>query len=201
MSQQFKKGDKVEWSSGQGTSTGTVQKRITDSTEVDGNSISASKEDPRYLVENDNTGTVTGHKPSALSKVNESNDESKENSSKKSSDGSSKHSNSEHDEKIKEFEEAVNMTAKEIADWLKTDESKSVGQEDKDGNIKGRKSGKDIIEIIGKNKSDYTDDDIERIEKVVAYVHRHLAQKPSSDIENSDWRYSLMNWGHDPCKG
>ncbi len=67
--QAFYKGDTVEWSSGQGASTGTVQKRVTESTEVDGSSVKASSDDPRYLVENDNTGNVTGHKPEALSKT------------------------------------------------------------------------------------------------------------------------------------
>ena len=45
-----------------------------------------------------------------------------------------------------------------------------------------------------------TEDDLDHMEKVVGYVHRHLAQGPESDKETSDWRYSLMNWGHDPCK-
>jgi hypothetical protein len=37
--------------------------------------------------------------------------------------------------------------------------------------------------------------------KVVGYVHRHLAQTPAKeDLEHSKWRYSLMNWGHDPLK-
>ncbi|UYY58335.1 DUF3140 domain-containing protein [Sphingomonas sp. S2-65] len=38
--------------------------------------------------------------------------------------------------------------------------------------------------------------------KVVGYVHRHLAQGPDekADIPGSRWRYSLMNWGHDPLK-
>ena len=187
MSQQFKQGDKVEWSSGQGTSTGTVQKRVTESTTVDGQNVAASKDDPRYLVKNDNTGNVSGHKPDALSKA-------------KSSGSNGSDDSSERDEKIQEFDEAVNMTAREIEDWLKTDESKSVGREDEDGNIKGRESGKHIVKILNKKQSNYTDEDFERIKKVVAYVHRHLAQKPSSDIEDSDWRYSLMNWGHDPCK-
>jgi hypothetical protein len=35
---------------------------------------------------------------------------------------------------------------------------------------------------------------------VVGYVKRHLAQRPSGDISDSAWRYSLMNWGHDPTK-
>jgi len=38
------------------------------------------------------------------------------------------------------------------------------------------------------------------MDKVIGYVHRHTAQKPSGDIEDSNWRYSLMNWGHDPCE-
>jgi len=37
--------------------------------------------------------------------------------------------------------------------------------------------------------------------KVVGYVHRHLAQgDPEQNKEDSGWRYSLMNWGHDPLK-
>ena len=213
MSQKFKQGDKVEWSSGGGTSTGTVQKRITESKKVDGNSVSASEDDPRYIVENDNTGNKSGHKPDALSEANDSkgdasdsdsdqSDRGSKNSSSKSS--SSKNSDSkkqsDNEEKIKEFNEAVNMTASEIEDWLDTDKSQSVGQKDDNGNIKGRESGKHIIEILNKNKSDYTEEDMARMKKVVAYVHRHTAQKPSGDIKETDWRYSLMNWGHDPCK-
>ena len=36
--------------------------------------------------------------------------------------------------------------------------------------------------------------------RIVSYVHRHQAQKPNSDVENSNWRYSLLYWGHDPMK-
>ncbi|HYO03339.1 MAG TPA: DUF3140 domain-containing protein [Mycobacterium sp.] len=30
--------------------------------------------------------------------------------------------------------------------------------------------------------------------KVNAYVKRHLAQRPSGDVRDTHWRYSLMNW-------
>ncbi len=102
---------------------------------------------------------------------------------------------------IKEFDDAVNMTAKQLESWLKTEESKSVGQK-KDGDDEsiGHKSGKHIIEILEKKKDDYTDDDISHMKKVVSYVHRHSAQKPDGDIEDTPWRYSLMNWGHDPSE-
>jgi hypothetical protein len=45
-----------------------------------------------------------------------------------------------------------------------------------------------------------TDADAEHMRKVVGYVHRHLAQRPDGDVTETKWRYSLMNWGHDPLK-
>ena len=36
--------------------------------------------------------------------------------------------------------------------------------------------------------------------KVVDYVNHHQAQKPECDVEGSNWRYSLLSWGHDPLK-
>ncbi len=38
----------------------------------------------------------------------------------------------------------------------------------------------------------------EHMRKVVGYVERHRAQRPSGDVTDTPWRYSLMNWGHDP---
>jgi hypothetical protein len=99
---------------------------------------------------------------------------------------------------IEEFDQAVNMSRKELEEWLQTDESKSVGQGS--GESKGHESGRRIVEILAKNKSEYTDDDIDHMGRVVSYVHRHQAQKPQGEVEDSNWRYSLMNWGHDPLK-
>jgi uncharacterized protein DUF3140 len=101
---------------------------------------------------------------------------------------------------VDEFNDSVNMTRKELEDWLGTDESKSVGQSDGGGESKGHESGRKIVELLKKNKSDYTDDDVEHMKRVNGYVKRHLGQGPKNDVENSNWRYSLMNWGHDPLK-
>ncbi|MUL35030.1 DUF3140 domain-containing protein [Gloeocapsopsis dulcis] len=104
------------------------------------------------------------------------------------------------DTTIDQFYDVVNMTPKELGSWLDTEESQSVGQKDGDDESIGHKSGKRIIELLQKKKSEYTDDDLSHMKKVISYVHRHTAQKPSSDIEDSRWRYSLKNWGHDPLK-
>ncbi|MFD9433411.1 DUF3140 domain-containing protein [Streptomyces sp. NPDC060002] len=103
------------------------------------------------------------------------------------------------DETVDAFHEAVNMTADRLEKWLATDESKSVGQSD-GGESVGHASGRRIIRLLHTNKTDLTDDDLAHMRKVVGYVHRHVAQRPDGDITDIPWRYSLMNWGHDPEK-
>ena len=100
---------------------------------------------------------------------------------------------------IDEFHQTVNMTPEELESWLDTDDSLSVGQKDGDDESIGHKSGRRIIELLHK-QDDYTDDDLAHMKKVISYVHRHSAQKPSGDVEHTRWRYSLKNWGHDPLK-
>ena len=102
----------------------------------------------------------------------------------------------------KQFADAVNMGASELEKWLGSDESKSVGAKDSGGGEStGHESGRRIVEILQKKKADRGADDEDQMKRTVAYVHRHLAQKPTKEsIEDSRWRYSLMNWGHDPLK-
>jgi hypothetical protein len=105
------------------------------------------------------------------------------------------------DDTYAEFRDAVNMTGGELEKWLKTDESKSVGQKPSSGaESVGHDSGRKIIKLLGTKKGDLTSGDEEHMRKVVGYVHRHLAQRPSGDVRDTNWRYSLMNWGHDPLK-
>jgi hypothetical protein len=100
----------------------------------------------------------------------------------------------------RDFDEAVNMTASEVEKWLKTDESQQVGQQRDDGESVGHESGRQIVKILRGKKGDASEQDVAHMRKVVGYVHRHLAQRPSGDVRETRWRYSLMNWGHDPCK-
>jgi hypothetical protein len=107
-----------------------------------------------------------------------------------------------------EFSGAVNMTKSELTKWLDSDESKSVGmtasgdkKTAKGGTeSQGHESGRMIVALLAKKKADLDEDDVTEMKRVVGYVHRHLAQKPGHDVEHSRWRYSLMNWGHDPLK-
>ncbi|WP_327267408.1 DUF3140 domain-containing protein [Streptomyces sp. NBC_01218] len=98
------------------------------------------------------------------------------------------------------FGEAVNMTAGELERWLGTDTSREVGQKDGGGESTGHASGRRIVELLRTKKDDLGDDDLAHMRKVTGYVRRHLAQRPSGDNSGTRWRYSLMNWGHDPEK-
>ncbi|MGB7433004.1 MAG: DUF3140 domain-containing protein [Ahrensia sp.] len=100
-----------------------------------------------------------------------------------------------------EWRDLVNMAPTELSDWLQTDESQSVGSDSGDGESIGHKSGERIVDILQTDKDDLSQEDWEHMAKVVGYIKRHTAQSgPDDDVENSAWRYSLMNWGHDPLK-
>jgi hypothetical protein len=67
--EQFKQGDEVEWNTPQGKTRGTVKKKLTSRTKVGGQTVAASEDDPRYLVESEKSGKEAAHKPDALNRV------------------------------------------------------------------------------------------------------------------------------------
>ena len=100
------------------------------------------------------------------------------------------------------FKDELNMTAAELEKWLETEESRSVGQKTSDGaESTGHESGRHIVAILHKRQADLSDDDFAQMHRVISYVRRHRAQQgPEKEVETSPWRYSLKNWGFDPCK-
>ena len=107
------------------------------------------------------------------------------------------------DEVRSEFSERVNMTPKELEDWLETDESQAVGQKDGAGESVGHESGRRIVAILRKKKADVDDDDLAHMRKVNGYIARHLEQRPDhsdAELAGMKWTHSLKNWGHDPLK-
>ena len=107
-----------------------------------------------------------------------------------------------------EYRAVVNMTPSALAKWLESEESRSVGMTSggekvtKAGGSEavGHHMGERIVAIGHKKQADLDDDDFADMRKVVGYIHRHSKQRPSGDVSETRWRYSLMNWGHDPLK-
>lgn len=104
------------------------------------------------------------------------------------------------DKVYRDFARAVNMAPAELEAWLETGESRKVGWKG-DGRSEsiGHASGRRIVALLRTRKADLADADYVHMRKVVGYVARHKAQRPEN-IVTSRWRYSLMNWGHDPLK-
>lgn len=69
MADNLKSGDAVEWETPQGTTEGTVEKKLTAPTEIKGHAVAASPDNPEYLVKTDKSGKEAAHKPDALHKT------------------------------------------------------------------------------------------------------------------------------------
>jgi hypothetical protein len=69
MPEQFKRGDRVEWSFRGRPVTGKVRKRLTTRTEIAGQVVAASKDDPRYVVRSDASGKETTRRPEKLKRL------------------------------------------------------------------------------------------------------------------------------------
>jgi hypothetical protein len=76
--------------------------------------------------------------------------------------------------------DVVNMSAMQWETWRSTDESQDVGHKDGGGKAIGHKMGHTSIELLGKRRSNGTDDDIHKMGRVVSYVHRHMAQRQTA---------------------
>jgi hypothetical protein len=101
----------------------------------------------------------------------------------------------------RDFAGAVNMTAAELSQWLDTEESRRVGFRRPGATESvGHASGRRIVTLLGTPAASLDADDLRHMRKVVGFVRRHRAQEPVNTV-TSRWRYSLMNWGHDPLKG
>lgn len=108
-----------------------------------------------------------------------------------------------HDAVYRAFHDAVNMAPAEIEEWLDTEESKKVGFKRPGATESvGHASGRHIVQILRTKKAELDGGDYAHMRKVVGFVKRHRGQGPHDEfrVPTSRWRYSLMNWGHDPLK-
>lgn len=69
MASEFKRGDRVEWKFGRGKAVGVVRKKLTTRTEVGGQVVAATNDDPRYLVETEVSRKQAAKRPQVLKKI------------------------------------------------------------------------------------------------------------------------------------
>jgi hypothetical protein len=66
MAQDFKRGDRVEWSFRGRPVVGKVRRKLVARTTFNGRPVAASPEDPRYVVRSEKTGKETIRRGAAL---------------------------------------------------------------------------------------------------------------------------------------
>jgi hypothetical protein len=69
VTEQFERGDRVEWSFRGRTVTGRVRRRLTRRAEIGGRVVAAAKDDPRCVVRSDRSGKETTRRPGALRRI------------------------------------------------------------------------------------------------------------------------------------
>ena len=68
MAKTLKPGDKVSWGTSQGETHGKVVRKQTSPTQIKGHKVSASKDNPEYIVRTTKSGKEAAHKADALRK-------------------------------------------------------------------------------------------------------------------------------------
>lgn len=99
------------------------------------------------------------------------------------------------------FRTKVNMSPLEIEKWLESRTSKAPGEESSLSEfVIDKKTSLKIIKILLKRKVMLTKGDYECMEKVANHIDRLYDHKPEENMLVSNWRYALMNLGHDPYR-
>jgi len=102
------------------------------------------------------------------------------------------------DELWDEFHTVVNMTSRELTDWMLTQESGETTAEF--GTTPETEVAQQVVAILGKRRTDLTPDDIDTMEHVVEQVRTIRGDEPEPEAYDDDVRHLLMSFGHDPLK-
>ena len=107
------------------------------------------------------------------------------------------------------FHEVVNMSSRELRDWLGVDAEDAAGVPEVTDDVDAgppadpddRELGQRVLEILGKRRTDLTRDDVDVMGHVVARVERLRGGIPEEPAAGTDRRrHRLMSLGHDPLR-
>ncbi|MFD7666633.1 DUF3140 domain-containing protein [Streptomyces sp. NPDC059788] len=102
------------------------------------------------------------------------------------------------DELWDEFHRAVNMSSRELREWLSVEAAGEDSEEVPDR--AGRPLGRQVLETLGKRRTDLTESDTEAMTRVVEIVRAQRPEGTDPKAGGADWRHGLMDIGHDPLK-
>lgn len=105
------------------------------------------------------------------------------------------------DQVWEDFHAAVNMTSRELMDWLRTRAAGPETEETRDQ--AGPATGQQVLHVLSKRRTDVTPEDVD----VMRGVSDAIRARRGEDLEDGTpvagddaWRRELMDLGHDPLK-
>lgn len=102
------------------------------------------------------------------------------------------------DELWEQFHTTVNMTSRELQEWLAT-AAADTGTEalpDQAGSERSQR----VLAVLAKRRTDLTADDVAVMRDVVAEITRMRGNDAETEAGDTAWRHRLMSLGHDPLK-
>jgi hypothetical protein len=108
------------------------------------------------------------------------------------------HAHAQREELFTDFAKAVNLPAGQLERWLGTDQSRNVGRHMGQSESHSHAEGRRLLRLLRTRKADFTAEDLAHMRKVIRHIDRQLKHRPRGDVSDTSWRFSLMNWGHDP---
>lgn len=102
------------------------------------------------------------------------------------------------DELWNEFHRVVNMSSRELSDWLRT---RSAGPDTETlPDQAGTPTGQQVLAILRKRRTDMDEHDAQVMRSVVDRVHAQRREDLEPTQGQANWRRRLMSLGHDPLK-
>ena len=102
------------------------------------------------------------------------------------------------DELWDEFHRVVNMTSRELREWLMVRDAGEDGEVLPDE--AGSPTGRAVLDILAKRRTDLTAADADVMAKVVRIVLDERRDDLEPTAGQASWRHRLMTLGHDPLK-
>ena len=97
-----------------------------------------------------------------------------------------------------EFHEVVNMTSRELSEWLVAEVGADGGEPDP--TLPEFEVSNAVLAILAKRRTDLTPDDIDTMTTVVDQVRTLRGEELEPEAYDDDLRHLLMSFGHDPLK-
>lgn len=97
-----------------------------------------------------------------------------------------------------EFHRLVNMTSRQLRDWLRTRSAAPDHEQPPDQ--AGTPTGQRVLHILGKRRTDLTEEDVRTMSRVVQRIEAERGTDPETKAGDPGWRRRLMSIGHDPLR-